>query len=175
MSLHKWICLLGCFFLARLAWPATDEDFVSLTNEAKKLLQNAREGTENGQFEPGSKTAFQLSLDSARMLVANSLSTAQTDSLINQLHLAYLRFLKKRHGIQRPLIADNYWEIANTPSRWGSYNLHDPTVIQTKGYFYVYGTDAAWGQSIKGIPYRRSRDLVHWEYLGTAFNGTLSD
>lgn len=44
-------------------------------------------------------------------------------------------------------------------------SLPDPTVIKGEdGYFYLYATE-----NIKNVPIHRSGDLVHWEYVGTAF------
>lgn len=45
------------------------------------------------------------------------------------------------------------------------YSLPDPTVVQGEdGYFYVYATE-----NIRNVPIHRSKDLVHWESVGTAF------
>ncbi|MDD3430949.1 MAG: family 43 glycosylhydrolase, partial [Bacteroidales bacterium] len=78
-------------------------------------------------------------------------------------------------GISDPWQADNYMHLASSTFNWAHYNVHDPTVIRSRGYFYEYGTDAAWGFSVKGIPYRRSRDLVNWEYRGTVFDDYPSE
>ena len=41
----------------------------------------------------------------------------------------------------------------------------DPTVIRAKdGYFYLYGTE-----DTRNTPIYQSKDLVHWEFVGTAF------
>ncbi len=46
-----------------------------------------------------------------------------------------------------------------------NYSLPDPTIIQaTDGYFYLYATE-----DIRNTPIHRSRDLVNWENIGTAF------
>lgn len=45
------------------------------------------------------------------------------------------------------------------------YSLPDPSVIQADdGYFYLYATE-----DIRNLPIHRSKDLVHWEFIGTAF------
>lgn len=45
------------------------------------------------------------------------------------------------------------------------YSLPDPSVMQAKdGYFYLYATE-----DIHNLPIHRSKDLVHWEQVGTAF------
>lgn len=44
-------------------------------------------------------------------------------------------------------------------------SLPDPTVIKAgNGYFYLYATE-----DIRNIPIYKSKDLVHWEFAGTAF------
>lgn len=46
-----------------------------------------------------------------------------------------------------------------------NYSLPDPTVIKVdNGYFYVYATE-----NIRNTPIHRSKDLVNWELVGTAF------
>lgn len=44
-------------------------------------------------------------------------------------------------------------------------SLPDPTVVKASdGYFYLYATE-----NIRNLPIYRSRDLVSWKYVGTAF------
>ncbi|MDR1742651.1 MAG: family 43 glycosylhydrolase [Dysgonamonadaceae bacterium] len=46
-----------------------------------------------------------------------------------------------------------------------NYSLPDPSVIKGEdGYFYLYATE-----DIRNLPIHRSKNLVDWEYLGTAF------
>ena len=46
-----------------------------------------------------------------------------------------------------------------------NYSLPDPTVIKADdGYFYLYATE-----DIRNLPIHRSKNLVDWEYVGTAF------
>jgi len=46
-----------------------------------------------------------------------------------------------------------------------SRSLPDPTIIKAKdGYFYVYATE-----NIKNVPIYKSKNLVDWEFTGTAF------
>ena len=62
---------------------------------------------------------------------------------------------------------------------WGTYNVHDPSCRKLGDYYYMYSTDAIFGENRKearekGVPLgfiqmRRSKDLVHWEFLGWAF------
>lgn len=45
------------------------------------------------------------------------------------------------------------------------YSFPDPSIIKGEdGYFYLYATE-----DIRNLPIHRSKDLVNWEFLGTAF------
>lgn len=67
-------------------------------------------------------------------------------------------------------------QIVNKPEENGNtyknpvinYSLPDPTVIKANdGYFYLYATE-----DIRNTPIHRSKDLVNWELVGTAFTDT---
>ena len=46
-----------------------------------------------------------------------------------------------------------------------NYSLPDPSIIKGEdGYYYLYATE-----DIRNLPIHRSKDLVKWEYVGTAF------
>ena len=76
-----------------------------------------------------------------------------------------------------PAYPDNYTSIADWADRgkWNLSNVHDPTVVLAEdGYYYMYQTDASYGNAhIAGGHFhgRRSKNLVDWEYLG----GTMKD
>lgn len=76
-----------------------------------------------------------------------------------------------------PDYPDNYTSIADWANRgqWNLSNVHDPTVVLAEdGYYYMYQTDASYGNvHIAGGHFhgRRSKNLVDWEYLG----GTMQD
>ena len=42
-------------------------------------------------------------------------------------------------------------------------DIHDPCIIQSKGYYYVFSTG-------KGLKISRSKDLIQWEYLGHVYD-----
>jgi arabinan endo-1,5-alpha-L-arabinosidase len=70
-----------------------------------------------------------------------------------------------------PSYADDYSNISNWANRsqWNLANVHDPTVEKSGDYYYMYGTDASYGNvhlDHGHYPYRRSKDLVNWEFLG---------
>lgn len=74
-----------------------------------------------------------------------------------------------------PTYADNYTSISAWASRsqWNLANVHDPTIEKSGEYYYMYQTDASYGNVHDGkghYPYRRSKDLVNWEFMGMAFS-----
>lgn len=78
-----------------------------------------------------------------------------------------------------PEYPDNYTPLASWEDRdeWNLANVHDPTVIKDGEYYYMYQTNASYGNVHEGrgyYPYRRSTDLVNWEYQGPAFTNAPS-
>lgn len=74
-----------------------------------------------------------------------------------------------------PEYSDDYTSIAAWSQRgsWNLANVHDPTVVKDGDYYYMYQTDASYGNAHDGhghYPYRRSKDLVNWDFQGMAFN-----
>lgn len=71
-----------------------------------------------------------------------------------------------------PTYPDNYVNLADWNKRndWNLANVHDPTVVLAEdGYYYMYQTDASYGDAHTAGGHfhsRRSKDLVNWEYLG---------
>lgn len=71
-----------------------------------------------------------------------------------------------------PSYSDYYRNISgwDQRNRWNLANVHDPSVVKADdGYFYMYQTDASFGNAHDGHGHfhcRRSKDLVNWEYLG---------
>lgn len=73
-----------------------------------------------------------------------------------------------------PTYLDNYTSISSWAdnSQWNLANVHDPTVEKCGDHYYMYGTDASYGNALDGhghFPYRRSKDLVKWDFMGTVF------
>jgi arabinan endo-1,5-alpha-L-arabinosidase len=55
--------------------------------------------------------------------------------------------------------------------RWGELNTHDPSIVKDGDKYYVFSTDASYGDVHKpGIQVRVSSDLIAWDYAGTAFD-----
>ncbi|MDR1273623.1 MAG: arabinan endo-1,5-alpha-L-arabinosidase [Odoribacteraceae bacterium] len=77
--------------------------------------------------------------------------------------------------------ADDYSGVAAMKfyRQWGTYNVHDPACLVDGDTYYIYSTDAIFrmdSSEVKreGLPFgyvqiRRSKDLVHWEFVGWAF------
>ena len=71
-----------------------------------------------------------------------------------------------------PSYSDYYRSISGWDQRgkWNLANVHDPSVVKgDDGYYYMYQTDASFGNAHAGHGHfhcRRSKDLVNWEYLG---------
>ncbi|MDR0688329.1 MAG: arabinan endo-1,5-alpha-L-arabinosidase [Prevotellaceae bacterium] len=76
-----------------------------------------------------------------------------------------------------PGYPDDYSPISSWSRRseWNLANVHDPTVEKCGEYYYMYATDASYGNAHEGhghFPYRRSKDLVSWEFRGMAMSET---
>lgn len=76
-----------------------------------------------------------------------------------------------------PSYADDYSSIAgwDNRERWNLANVHDPTVVFDGEYYYMFGTDASYGNAHDGhghFPLRRSKDLVNWEFMGMSMKKT---
>ncbi|NLE35482.1 MAG: family 43 glycosylhydrolase [Bacteroidales bacterium] len=73
-----------------------------------------------------------------------------------------------------PTYADDYSSIASWSDRniWNLANVHDPSVAFYDGYYYMYGTDASYGNAAEGHGHfqgKRSTDLVNWQWVGGPF------
>ncbi|MFC2773884.1 MAG: arabinan endo-1,5-alpha-L-arabinosidase [Segatella oris] len=76
---------------------------------------------------------------------------------------------------------DDYTNIADWSNRfkWNLANVHDPSVVLADdGYYYMYQTDASYGNAhvgegqARGHFYcRRSKDLVNWKFMGPTMHG----
>lgn len=74
-----------------------------------------------------------------------------------------------------PTYADNYTSISSwvNKAQWNLANVHDPTVEKCGDYYYMYQTDASYGNATAGnghFFYRRSKDLVNWEFVGPSMS-----
>jgi len=74
-----------------------------------------------------------------------------------------------------PTYADDYSSISSWANRnsWNLANVHDPSVAYYNGYYYMYGTDASYGNAAVGHGHfqgKRSKDLVNWDWIGGPFS-----
>ena len=77
-------------------------------------------------------------------------------------------------GFTIPTYADDYSSISSWANRnkWNLANVHDPSVAWYNGYYYMYGTDASYGNAAEGHGHfqgKRSTDLVNWEWIAGPF------
>ncbi|MDR2804075.1 MAG: arabinan endo-1,5-alpha-L-arabinosidase [Dysgonamonadaceae bacterium] len=77
-----------------------------------------------------------------------------------------------------PDYSDDYAAIAawGERNRWNLANVHDPTVEKCGDYYYMYQTDASYGNAHEGHGHffcRRSKDLVNWEFRGATQSDVL--
>lgn len=78
-----------------------------------------------------------------------------------------------------PTYSDDYTSRSSWSNRsqWNLANVHDPSIVKDGEYYYMYQTNASYGNVHEGrgkYPYRRSKDLVDWEFQGMAFPDTPS-
>ena len=72
-----------------------------------------------------------------------------------------------------PTYEDDYSAIANWDFRasWNLANVHDPSITYYNGYYYMFGTDASYGNEHdkaaigRHFQGKRSKDLVNWTHI----------
>lgn len=77
--------------------------------------------------------------------------------------------------------ADDYAALSSMENytKWGTYNVHDPSCKKIGDTYYMYSTDAIFAENRKEaaekdvplgyIQVRKSKDLVDWQFVGWAF------
>jgi len=81
-------------------------------------------------------------------------------------------------GYLAPSYADDYSTISSWSrhEQWNLANVHDPSIAYFDGYYYMYCTDASYGNehlkasSGRHFPGKRSKDLVNWDYVPGPMN-----
>lgn len=108
---------------------------------------------------------------------------------MNKLSLIFLSLLLMSMSCKETKLpyTDDYSSLSGLEnrSRWGTYNVHDPSCKKFGDYYYVYSTDAVYGNTtenasklgikVGNIQVRRSKNLVDWEFLGWALDSIPSD
>lgn len=77
-----------------------------------------------------------------------------------------------------PDYPDDYSSIAGwgNHNKWNLANVHDPSIDYFDGYYYMYGTDASYGNEHekastgRHFQGKRSKDLVNWTYVAGPMN-----
>ena len=80
-------------------------------------------------------------------------------------------------GTTIPTFRDDYRSIAGWEykDQWNLANVHDPSIAYYNGYYYMFNTDASFGNAHEGgknhshFPGKRSKDLVNWSYVPGPF------
>jgi arabinan endo-1,5-alpha-L-arabinosidase len=105
------------------------------------------------------------------------LNIYKTDRTVLNMLVANVDSIKFKNEVTvtytAPNYSDDYAALSSWAynSSWNLANVHDPSVAKCGDYYYMYGTDASYGNALDGhghFPYRRSKDLVTWDFLGTA-------
>lgn len=139
-----------------------------------------------GTFEP--KAQFQVTLsDGTELQWDGDLNFAEKDgswsltadtTYDSTLDLSQIKSLsvvplaERLSQYESPTYPDYYRSFSSYESRqsWNLANVHDPSVVRAEdGYYYMYQTDASFGNAHVGHGHffcRRSRDLVRWEFMG---------
>lgn len=105
------------------------------------------------------------------------LNIYKTDNTVLNMLVANVDSIKFKNEVtvtyNPPTYLDDYSAISGwgNNSSWNLANVHDPSVEKCGDYYYMYGTDASYGNVLDGhghFPYRRSKDLVTWTFQGTS-------
>lgn len=108
---------------------------------------------------------------------------------MNKLSLIFLSLLLTSMSCKETKLpyVDDYSALSGleNKSRWGTYNVHDPSCKKFGDYYYTYSTDAVYGNTtdkaaklgikVGNIQVRRSKNLVDWEFLGWALDSIPSE
>ena len=73
------------------------------------------------------------------------------------------------NGVRFDALNQN-WEA--TPDKWGVFGVHDPSMIEADGGYYVFST-GTFRRDMYQIRY--SSDLIHWDFVGEAFQNGFSE
>src|ERR1035437_306884 len=125
----------------------------------------------------GSLLGYKVSdVDSIKFASSNTvLSVYKTDSTTTNVTVSSIDSIKFANetavSYSAPTYADDYSSISSYANRlsWNLGNVHDPTIVKCGSYWYMYGTDASYGNVLNGyghFPYKISLDLVKWYYRG---------
>ncbi|WHY01271.1 arabinan endo-1,5-alpha-L-arabinosidase [Neobacillus sp. DY30] len=67
-------------------------------------------------------------------------------------------------------------DIVHKEKVWTTNFTHDASIIKADGWYYAFSTDyMAGGPPKPGIQIRKSKDLIHWEFVGRVFEQVTSE
>jgi len=161
--MKKTFFLISWSLLILLQLPAQNKTYIHRTNGS--LLGYSVSQIDSINFSNSNKTLNVYKTDTT----VTSVDVSSIDSIkfATETAVAY----------SAPTYADDYSSVSSyaTRAKWYLGNVHDPTVVKCGSYWYMYGTDASYGNVLNGyghFPYKISRDLVNWSYIGCAMPQT---
>lgn len=145
---------------------------------AAALMMTA--GAAKSQFvveqNDGGKTVVGSSADAGFVSGENGTWTFGGIDLGNISQITVSPVADRLENYRAPEYPDYYRNISGWGDRakWNLANVHDPSVVLADdGYYYMYTTDASFGNAHEGHGHfmcRRSRNLVDWEFMGTTMS-----
>ena len=172
LTVMLW-CAIGCMAMAQ---EIPDRIYVNRYGSEKRVDVVSGVYVDSMRLKIGNvklldTLCFYISDGTTRRFRVRSIDSITVDEP-RDLLLKELEYYNKVGNKRIPTYADSYVNIAswNQRGQWNLANVHDPTVMKAAdGYYYMYQTDASYGNSHVGHGHfhgRRSLDLVNWEYLG---------
>ncbi|MFG6685188.1 arabinan endo-1,5-alpha-L-arabinosidase [Mariniflexile sp. HNIBRBA6329] len=126
---------------------------------------------DDGMDQPKAGTVLSKDCSGTTQIItyADGKGGSTTSNIENSVECGY----EQPVAFNGPTYPDNYTPIGswNSRSQWNLANVHDPTVEKSGDYYYMYQTDASYGNAHEGhghFHHRRSKDLINWEYLGSS-------
>lgn len=154
----------------------TKKGFCYSTNPGVDIFKQ----TVNGQMTSGVMKAELANLSAATTYYVKAYAMLRDGTTVYSTETSFTTLRSAEDDeladYKAPDYKDNYTGIAawEQRSRWNLSNVHDPTVMKADdGYYYMYQTDASYGNVHDGHGHfhaRRSKDLVNWEYMGATMS-----
>ncbi len=136
------------------------------------------------EFNDGEKIDWNYSLNLVKGSGDDKWSVSRDGTYNSELDIQKIKSITTKSLTERlstykaPTYVDDYRTLSGweNRSKWNLANIHDPSIVRAEdGYYYMYCTDAGFGNPQAGHGHfhcRRSRNLVDWEYLGATMPET---
>lgn len=140
---------------------------------AAMLLATAAQAQFVTEYANGTRDTLQTRGDATFMHLASGAWTFGGKDISTIERITMVPLAERMAAYQAPDYADYYRDKADWSKRytWNLANVHDPSVVRADdGYYYMYTTDASFGNAHTGHGHfmcRRSRNLVDWTFMGT--------